>query len=92
MNRVYEVIKGKELKYYDYSGYVCGYTEDKFILATTDKTEKSFRKFHKGDMPFIEEGYKDVKFRYVWIDEIDVEKQHSKLKNKVEKIYLPTDC
>lgn len=83
MNRVYRVIKGKELKYHDYSGLIVGYVSDKFILATTDKTEKSFRKFDKRDIPFIEEEYKDSKFKYIWLDESDVYKQHPELRNAV---------
>lgn len=81
INRVYEIIKGKELKYQDYSGLVIGYVSDKFILATTDKTGKSFRKFDRRDTPFIEEEYKNPKFKYVWLDEADVYKQHPELRN-----------
>jgi len=83
MNRIYEIIKGKELVYHDYKGCIVGYVSDKFILATVDKTEKGFRKFDRQDTPFIEGDYKDSKFKYVWLDENDVYKQHPELKNAV---------
>ena len=80
MEVVYKKLKGKELKYPLYSGVIVGYTSNKLILATTDKTDKSFRKFDKKDTPYIEELYKDSRFRYVWCDERDVYNQHPKLK------------
>ena len=80
-NRVYEIIKGKELVYSDYKGIVCGFTEDKFIIATTDKTDKSFRKLEKIDSSFIEDAYKELPYRYVYCQESDVYKQHPELRN-----------
>jgi len=80
MNRVYRKIKGRVLKYNGYEGVVCGYSHDKFILATKDKTEKSFRKFDKGETPFIEEEFKSLEYRYIWCNELDVYKQHHKMK------------
>jgi hypothetical protein len=83
MNRAYKKIRLKSLKYHDYSGVVCGYTEDKFILATTDKTEKSFRKLDKRDSTFIEEAYRELPYRYVYCQESDVYKQHPKLRDAI---------
>lgn len=80
MERIYKQIRLKELTYPDYSGVICGYVENMFILATLSKTDKSFRKFDKRAEPFIEEQYKDHKFRYVWADEAEVIKQHPEFK------------
>jgi histidinol phosphatase-like enzyme len=84
MNKVYKKLRLKEVVFSDCSGVVCGYVSNRFIIAITTKLDKSFRKFDKEDTPFIEEEYKDVKYRYVYCDERDVYKSNPKMR-KLEK-------
>lgn len=72
MKRIYDEIKGKTLKYKNYEGIICGYSNTHFILAVLNKPAQSFRRFDKGSQPFIEDAYKDLKYHYVWCDEKDV--------------------
>lgn len=80
MLRIYSKLKNKVVKYPTYSGIVCGYTENRLILATEDNPRSSFRKFEKGGA-FIEEQFKDSKYRYVYADEKDVYNSNPKLKS-----------
>lgn len=80
MEKIYRKVKGRELVYAGYKGIICGYSSSKFIIATTDKTDVAFRRFDKKEEPFIEEEYKDPKFRYCWCDERDFIKQFPRLK------------
>lgn len=68
MEKIYLKFKGKEVN----GGILCGYTQAHFILAVTSSSSSSFRKFDdKGDV-FIEEEYKDSKYRYVYCNENDL--------------------
>jgi hypothetical protein len=55
-----------------YSGVVCGYNHDHFILAV-ETTSKDFSR--KLESPYIMEQYKDTKYRYVFENESEILKQ-----------------
>lgn len=73
MQRVYEKCKNKKVSYSGYFGLVCGYTENRLIIATESSPICSFRRLDKGG-GFIADKYKDSKYRYTYADEKDVDK------------------
>lgn len=77
MDRVYKAMRGKVIRYYGYEGIVCGYSDGRYLAATTTKPDCSFRKVDKGTT--IEDAYKDVKYRYFYFNEADFGKQKLKL-------------
>ena len=82
MERLYKLYKGKVIKYPDCEGILCGYTEDNLLMATEDKSQASFRKFGK-ESQFVEEEFKDGKYRYLYVSEKTVEEQHKKKGRKI---------
>ncbi len=78
MQIIYEKLKGKKVKTQWYIGIVCGYTENRLILALTSNPPCSFRAIEKGER-YIEKKYRDKSFRYVFADEKDVYKSNPKL-------------
>ena len=79
MQIIYKRIKGKSLKYESYEGVICGYSDTKLVLATLDSPGCSFRKTDKEKM-FIEEEFRDTKYRYCWANESEVYNQHPRMK------------
>lgn len=79
MKIIYDKLKGKKVVFPDCEGLVCGYTENRLVIVTETHPRASFRRFDKGG-GFIEEEYKDHKFRYCYADERDVYKSNPKLK------------
>jgi hypothetical protein len=64
---------------------VCGYTNNHFILAVETKDDKNF--FRKLENPFILDEYKDSKYRYIFENESEIEKQiKNAAKNKTPNI------
>jgi hypothetical protein len=74
MEEIYEVLKGTMVVHDKYQGIVCGYTDGHFILAVETKDVKKFFRVLKNDF-FVEEEYKDAKYRYILEDERTIEKQ-----------------
>ena len=74
MDRVYKELRGKVIRYDGYEGVVCGYSDGRYLAATMTKPMCSFRKKVEKDT-FIEEEYKDVKYRYFYMNEADMIKQ-----------------
>ncbi len=73
MDRVYKEMRGRVIRYDGYEGIVCGYSDGRYLAATETKPMCSFRKVDKGTT--IEEGYKDTKYRYFYLNEADFIKQ-----------------
>ena len=74
MEEIYEELKGTIVTHDKYQGIVCGYSEAHFILAVESKDVKNFFRVLKNDF-FVEEEYKDNKYRYVLEDERTIVKQ-----------------
>jgi hypothetical protein len=74
MEEIYENLKGTVVIHDKYQGVVCGYSESHFILAVETKDTNFFRILKKMNF-FVEEQYKDPKYRYVFEDEMIIEKQ-----------------
>ena len=74
MVRIFEEFKEKVITHKNYSGIVCGYNDEHFILAIKASSPAySFRKLPKGS--FIMDEYKDIKFKYVYENESELIKQ-----------------
>jgi hypothetical protein len=74
MEEMYENFKGTLVVHPHYQGIVCGYTDTHFILAVETKETGKFFRVLKKDI-FVEEEYKDQKYRYILEDERTIEKQ-----------------
>lgn len=74
MRKIYENLKGKELKTPLYSGIVCGCTDNHLVLATLDRPDASFRKFDNKKEVFLEEDFKDPIYKYIYADERNFKK------------------
>ena len=74
MEEIYNELKGTLVVHNKYQGVVCGYAEAHFILAVESKDVKNFFRVLKNDF-FVEEEYKDSKYRYVLEDERTIVKQ-----------------
>lgn len=74
MEEIYEELKGTLVVHDKYQGVVCGYAEAHFILAVETKEVGKFFRVLKKDF-FVEEGYKDPKYRYILEDERTIVKQ-----------------
>jgi len=77
MKTSYDKYKGTKVIHTNYSGIVCGYTEDHLILACETKHIASFRRLMKNT--FIEDEFKDPKYQYIYEDESTVIKQSNDL-------------
>jgi len=73
MENLFNLFKGFIITHPTYSGVVCGYNHDHFILAVETKDDKNF--FRKMENPHIMEEYKDTKYRYVFENESEILKQ-----------------
>jgi hypothetical protein len=73
MENLFNLFKGFIITHPKYSGVVCGYNHDHFILAVETKDDKNF--FRKMENPHIMEEYKDTKYRYVFENESEILKQ-----------------
>ena len=68
MKQLYQKIKGLHFTRHDKDCVLVGYSDGHFILATeTTNSTWFFRKTDKGT--FIEQEFKDPKYRYHYIDE-----------------------
>lgn len=74
MKEVYEKFKGTLIVHPSYQGIVCGYTDSNFLLAVETKEIGKFFRVLKKDF-FVEEEFKDSKYRYILEDERVIEKQ-----------------
>lgn len=74
MKLAYQRLKGLEVTHGETKGVLIGFCHDRFIGATLTSPHYSFRRLEKDS--FIEEEYKDVKYRYFYISESYVENQH----------------
>lgn len=72
MENLFNLFKGFMIHHPTYSGVVCGYNHDHFILAV-ETTSKDFSR--KLESPYIMEQYKDTKYRYVFENESEILKQ-----------------
>ncbi len=68
MEEIYEELKGTLVVHDNYQGVVCGYNDTHFILAIETKDENKFFRRLKKDF-YIENEFKDLKYRYIFEDE-----------------------
>jgi hypothetical protein len=73
MEILFKKFKGTIITHPRYTGVVCGYNDSHFILAVETKDDKNF--FRKLENPFILDEYKDSKYRYIFENESEIEKQ-----------------
>lgn len=73
MEILFKKFKGTIITHSRYTGVVCGYNDSHFILAVETKDDKNF--FRKLENPFILDEYKDSKYRYIFENESEIEKQ-----------------
>lgn len=74
MEIVFNKFKGMKITHKNYSGILCGYNDEHFILAVEGSHQLSFRKLPKTSVIPLEE-YKDVKYRYIYENESELIKQ-----------------
>ncbi len=74
MEEIFKNLKGTLVIHDNYKGIVCGYNETHFILAVETKDENKFFRRLKKDF-YVEDEYKDLKYRYILEDERTIEKQ-----------------
>lgn len=74
MKSVFEKFKGLTIVNPGYAGVVCGYTDCHIILAVETKNSVKFFRTLKKDF-YVEEEFKDPKYRYIFEDESTIEKQ-----------------
>lgn len=80
MEVIYNKYKGLRVVQGGIEGVVCGFTPDNLLLAIEQHPDYSFRKFGKEEH-FIEEGFKEKKYRYCYVLESLVE-AHDLQRNK----------
>jgi hypothetical protein len=74
METVFNKFKGTTIVHKGYTGVLCGYNNEHFILAIkASSSSYGFRKLPKES--FVMEEYKDVKYKYVYEDETQLIKQ-----------------
>ena len=74
MEIVFNKYKGLEIKHATYTGIVCGYNDEHFILAIKASSPAyGFRKLPKESV--ITEDYISNKYKYVYEDESELIKQ-----------------
>lgn len=76
MERIYNKYKDQEVTINGFTGKLAGYSEDRFLLAAENAPSYSFRRLDKGS--FIDEKYKDSKYRYWYCNETILDKQLGK--------------
>lgn len=83
MEELYKLFKGKLITYPNgVEGKIIGYVDDNLLIATEQNPTYSFRKF--GKQPhYIEEEYKDKKWRYCYLSEQTVEEQYGRQVRKL---------
>lgn len=74
MKLAYEKLKGLKVTHNETEGMLAGFCHDRLIAATLTNPHYSFRRLEKDT--FIEEEYKDAKYRYFYCSESFIEKQH----------------
>jgi len=85
METLFNLYKGVLIVHPNYQGIVCGYNETHFILAVETKDINNFFRALKKDF-FIDEEYKDAKYRYIFEDESTIIKQMMKWQDQKSKI------
>ena len=74
LSKIFEEVKGFKVVHNKYSGIVCGYNNEHFILAVETTNDKFFFRRLPQDS-FILPEYKDSKYRYIYEDEREIIKQ-----------------
>lgn len=74
MENLFNLFKNLIIVQKNYTGVVCGYNDAHFILAVETKDDKNF--FRKLENPQILDEYKDSKYRYIFVNESEILKQH----------------
>lgn len=80
MEEIYEELKGTLIVHNTYQGIVCGFNDTHFILAVETKDNKFFRVLKKDF--FVEDEFKDLKYRYILEDEREIVKQKKQWQQK----------
>lgn len=84
MEELYKLFKGRLITYPNgVEGKIIGYTNDNLLIATEQNPMYSFRKFGK-ESHYIEEEFKDKKYRYCYVSEDTVEQQHGRQVRKIK--------
>ena len=74
MEILFNKYKGLQIVHATYTGIVCGFNDEHFILAIkASSSAYGFRKLPKNS--FIMDEYKDHKYKYVYEDETELIKQ-----------------
>ena len=85
MEKIFEKFQGLEVKHDTYTGIVCGYNDDHFILAIKASSHSyGFRKLPKESV--ITGEYISNKYKYVYEDETELIKQYNERKNKSQAL------
>lgn len=80
MEKIFNKHKGMSIVHDNYTGVLCGYNNEHFILAVRGNPSVSFRKLQKGSIICIEE-YISSTYRYVYENESELIKQYTNGKN-----------
>lgn len=80
MEEIYEELKGTLVVHNTYQGIVCGFNDTHFIIAIETKDPKFFRVLKKDF--FVEDEFKDLKYRYSLEDEREIVKQKKQWQQK----------
>ena len=80
MEKVFNQYKGMEIVHDDYTGILCGYNDEHFILAVKASSHAyAFRKLPKESV--IMEDYISNKYKYVYENETELIKQSKDERN-----------
>lgn len=82
---IFNKFKGMTITHKNYSGVLCGYNDEHFILAVDPSVSISFRKLKKGSIIAIPE-YLSSKYKYVYEDETELIKQSNAQKFSKQNI------
>lgn len=74
MEELFEIFKNTLIVHDHYQGYVCGFSDEHFILAVETEDTKGFFRVLKNDFTVLEQ-YRDSKYRYIWENESEIIKQ-----------------
>lgn len=81
MEKVFNQFRGMEIIHPNYSGILCGYNDEHFILAVkASSSTYSFRKLPKESV--IMEDYISNKYKYVYENEAELIKQSKDERNR----------
>ena len=81
MEKIFNQYKGLEIKHDTYTGILCGYNDEHFILAVkASSSAYSFRKLPKESI--IMEDYISNKYKYVYENETEIIKQSNHARTK----------